>query len=210
MKYEPFHTMQTLLQEPEAPQSALEAAIHDVEISLRTDSSRRGNEVLKAIESLASIPGGDFRACKYTFALARKLATKLGTDGGRWITPYLMAEWVVREFKDMDHVLAAKILASKWKTLCSAEKTDGNGWTGHQVLRCIRQVNGKFEQYVSPDLDVSSGSAGFVHRCEKRRLAGIVATMVAGHLLPPELVEMIREEVYSEGEVEGYVHGLRR
>jgi len=60
-----------------------------------------------------------------------------------------------------------------------------------------KKVDAAFDNGLYPMIS----SLGMLHACEMRRLSGVLATKTVGHLLPPELVEMVRDSIQGEEEV---------
>jgi len=189
--------------------NALEAA--DKAVSLLLSAFKHGNQrdqILSAARRLAFIPGGRIKACNHLLTLADKYADHVDSRMRfKSERTYYKAN-ISAEFGSIDMLLARDILAPEWKALAQERNSDGSDWDAFNLKVKAIRVAWKVDRHFKKRPYLLFRTFLMASRCNKRRLAGTLATKAVGHLLPVELVDMVRDAICSTKKVRRHIQIL--
>ncbi|KAK4892568.1 hypothetical protein LTR27_009032 [Elasticomyces elasticus] len=145
------------------------------------------HRTLKDIKFITERPGGLLHATKHITTIATKYAEFM--DGRN--------EEILkrgREMFDLLDITLSRIVAARWMTL-SDLKSNNVERTPQEMLSCLEYVDDKFVKLGHRGDGDFKESVAVLSCCRSRRLAHTKVMVAVGHTFPPELVDLIWEEV---------------
>ncbi|KAK5691446.1 hypothetical protein LTR97_011439 [Elasticomyces elasticus] len=170
--------------------------IHSLPVSLRLQGLRH---TLKDIKCMAKLPGGLSRATKHIINIISK------QNGFVDAKHRNMPTRVSTTFDVLDETLS-RIVAAQWVTL-SDLKSANVEQTPEEMLSSLEHINIKLGRGDFGGHDEFQESVSILRCCSCRRLEHTKVMVAVGHVFPPELVDLIWEEVCLGSEAMDFLRG---
>ena len=192
------------------PNTVTEAAYDGVRLLISTfDHSGLKSRNLDAIKTLASMPGGVTKARDALLLFANKyvdyILWRREVDEEPPKYKFYNRGITTCYFSDVDTLFAREVLGRKWKALAIEAGRQSSRWKAAKVQKMLRRINRRFDTEFNKTPDLFARSEELLRRCKRRQVAGMLAFRAVGHLLPPELVEMVQEEMHSAENIKVYI-----
>ncbi|KAK5743252.1 hypothetical protein LTR17_002729 [Elasticomyces elasticus] len=170
--------------------------IHSLPVSLRLQGLHR---TLKDIKCMAKLPGGLSRATKHIISIISK------HNGFVHAKHRNMPTRVSLTFDFLDETLS-RIVAAQWMAL-SDLKSVNIEQTPEEMLSSLEYINNKLGRRDFGGDDEFQESVSILRCCSCRRLEHTKVMVAVGNVFPPELVDLIWEEVCVGSEAMEFLRG---